>query len=54
LPIKLGGDWRDTSLELPEGRWKNELTGDEVRGGRAMVGALLARFPVALLSRDAM
>jgi (1->4)-alpha-D-glucan 1-alpha-D-glucosylmutase len=54
LPIKLGGDWRDTTLELPEGRWKNELTGDEVRGGRAMVGALLAKFPVALLSRDAM
>ena len=52
LPMKLGGDWGDTALDLPEGRWTNELTGEEHRGGRAKIGELLARFPVALLSRD--
>ena len=52
LPLKLGQEWGDTAIELPTGSWTNELTGDEVRGGRVKVGDLLARFPVALLSVD--
>src|SRR5207237_979342 len=24
LPIGLGGDWGDTSLDVPDGRWRNE------------------------------
>ncbi len=51
LPLKLGGDWGDTAVELPAGPWKNELTGDEVPGGPAKVADLLRRFPVALLAR---
>jgi (1->4)-alpha-D-glucan 1-alpha-D-glucosylmutase len=51
LPIRLGGDWGDTTIDLPGGRWSNELTGDAVDGGPIRVGDLLARFPVALLSR---
>jgi (1->4)-alpha-D-glucan 1-alpha-D-glucosylmutase len=52
LPLRLGGDWGETVLELPPGSWRNELTGEEVEGGapRTLSG-LLARFPVALLSR---
>jgi (1->4)-alpha-D-glucan 1-alpha-D-glucosylmutase len=46
--IKLGDSWAGTTLTLPEGRWKNELTG-EVIGGRMRVQALLRAFPVALL-----
>ncbi len=52
LVLKLGGDWGDTVLDLPEGRWRNELTGEEVAGGRVGVGGLLGRFPVALLARQ--
>ena len=53
LPIKLGDGWGDTSIDLPEGAWKDELTGEEVRGGRSRVADLLRRFPVGLFSRPA-
>jgi (1->4)-alpha-D-glucan 1-alpha-D-glucosylmutase len=49
LPLKLGGDWGDTSIAIPTGQWANLLTGDPVEGGLMEVGRLLARFPVALL-----
>ena len=51
LVMKLAGDWKDTSLELPAGRWRNELTGEEVAGGEVRLAGLLRRFPVALLSQ---
>ncbi len=51
LPLKLGGDWGDTTIELPGGSWTDELTGESSRGGAVRVGDLLARFPVALLSK---
>lgn len=42
--------WDATSIEIPEGEWSNELTGESVQGGKVEAGALLARFPVALLT----
>jgi (1->4)-alpha-D-glucan 1-alpha-D-glucosylmutase len=51
--VKLGGNWSATTVDLPEGRWKNILVGDLVKGGRLRVQALLDRFPVALLVREA-
>ena len=39
--------WGDTVVELPEGRWDG-LDGRR-HGGTALVGELLARFPVAIL-----
>ena len=50
-PLKLAGDWQQTALELPAGRWHNVLTGDELGGGEARLEDLLRRFPVALLVR---
>jgi (1->4)-alpha-D-glucan 1-alpha-D-glucosylmutase len=47
----LRGEWRDTCLVLPTGRWQNELTGEAVEGGSARMAKLLRRFPVALLRR---
>jgi (1->4)-alpha-D-glucan 1-alpha-D-glucosylmutase len=47
------GNWEDTHLEIPEGRWSSQFTGETVDGGRAEIGRLLARFPVALLARIA-
>ncbi|MGZ3678251.1 MAG: malto-oligosyltrehalose synthase [Ktedonobacterales bacterium] len=55
LVLNLGGDhadWADTTLELPPGRWHNELTGDTVEGGTITLADLLRRFPVALLARE--
>ena len=52
LPIKLAGDWCGTTLEVPEGRWHNRLTGDSMDGGILRIAELLRRFPVALLTRQ--
>ena len=51
LVLKLGGEWGDTSIELPAGEWRDELTGSSHAGGRRPVAELLAGFPVALLVR---
>ena len=55
-PVLLGGAWHDTVLALPEGRWRNRLTNEEITGGTLRLEDLLRGFPVALLvkeSRDA-
>ncbi len=53
-PLQLGGDWRDTTLELPPGEWRNVLTSERISGGTAQpLAQVLARFPVALLARAA-
>jgi (1->4)-alpha-D-glucan 1-alpha-D-glucosylmutase len=44
--------WGETAVNVPEGRWRNRLTGAEVEGGRVLVGELLKAFPVALLTRE--
>jgi (1->4)-alpha-D-glucan 1-alpha-D-glucosylmutase len=52
LPLKLAGDWSDTAIEIPKGRWRNHFTGEKSEGGVASVATLLTRFPVALLLRE--
>lgn len=47
------GNWEDTHLEIPEGGWSNQFTGEVLDAGRVETGRLLARFPVALLARVA-
>jgi (1->4)-alpha-D-glucan 1-alpha-D-glucosylmutase len=46
------GNWEEVNLELPEGNWKNQLTGDDVPGGKVEIAPLFSRFPVALLARS--
>ncbi|HZP04993.1 MAG TPA: malto-oligosyltrehalose synthase [Terracidiphilus sp.] len=50
--VRLGGSWGGTVVVLPQGLWKNTLTGDTMRGGRVRVQSLFQRFPVALLTRQ--
>ncbi|WP_263416148.1 malto-oligosyltrehalose synthase [Terriglobus albidus] len=50
--IKLGDSWAGTTVEVPEGRWKNVLTGEIEHGGRQKTASFLQRFPVALLVRE--
>ena len=51
LLMKLDG-WDATLFEVPEGKWRNQFTGDVVEGGKLEVATLLNRFPVGLLIRD--
>ena len=52
LTTLVDGAWDGTTVELPEGRWTNRLTGAEISGGRVAMQDLLRDFPVALLVRD--
>lgn len=57
LVVGLGGDfltweWGDTSLSLPDGSWRDVMTGYERDGGETPLEELLAAFPVALLARE--
>ena len=51
--LKLNNNWSSTTVMLPDGQWKNVLTGDVVKGGAVRLQTLLERFPVALLAREA-
>lgn len=51
LNILRGEGWGDTSFTIPQGRWLNQMTGDEVEGASLNIGEVLQRFPVALLTR---
>jgi (1->4)-alpha-D-glucan 1-alpha-D-glucosylmutase len=48
---RLGG-WGDSTVVLPDGQWKNVLTGRVVGTGAARIDDLLADLPVALLVRS--
>ncbi|GAA2741760.1 malto-oligosyltrehalose synthase [Kitasatospora cinereorecta] len=52
LPYGLhrAGGWRDTVLELPPGRWTDQLTERHFLAGPVEVSYLLGRYPVALLT----
>ncbi len=51
LVASLGGDWGDTTIDLPGGAWRDVLTG-AARQGRARLADLLDDFPVALLELE--
>jgi (1->4)-alpha-D-glucan 1-alpha-D-glucosylmutase len=53
LVVGLGADWAGTSLSIPPGLWRDELTGEAFEGGSRPVAGLLAGFPVGLLVRTA-
>ncbi|MGC4174109.1 malto-oligosyltrehalose synthase [Demequina sp.] len=45
------GNWHEHTVQLPEGSWKDVLTGVTCDGGSAPLARVLATFPVALLVR---
>jgi (1->4)-alpha-D-glucan 1-alpha-D-glucosylmutase len=49
---RTGSAWRQTAVELPQGRWTNRLTGAQVEGGKVAVEEVLRDFPVALLVKE--
>jgi len=44
-------DWTDTSIEIPQGQWKNHMDDTQFSGGLVKVETLWRHFPVALLIR---
>ncbi|HEY3407060.1 MAG TPA: malto-oligosyltrehalose synthase [Propionicimonas sp.] len=57
LPVGLAaeGGWGDTALPLPEGRWRDEVSGRLVAtddAGNALLADVLGHYPVALLVRE--
>jgi (1->4)-alpha-D-glucan 1-alpha-D-glucosylmutase len=48
LGLETSGGWRDTTVDLPDGRFVDALTGVE-HAGTVDLGRLLATYPVALL-----
>jgi (1->4)-alpha-D-glucan 1-alpha-D-glucosylmutase len=52
LVVGVGVSWGDTTVELPAGLWRDQLTGVPVEGGRQRAADLLAGFPVGLLVRE--
>ena len=52
LPLRLAGDWQGTGIELPPGRWRDELSGRDFAAGAQSLADLLALLPVALLVRQ--
>ena len=53
LPVALDrfGGWGEHTLALPEGAWRDELTGRDVPGGSVRLADLLSDLPVAFLVR---
>jgi len=48
---RLTRDWSETVVELPPGKWQNQLTGETWSGKRMPLGKAFARFPVAFFLR---
>jgi (1->4)-alpha-D-glucan 1-alpha-D-glucosylmutase len=44
--------WGSTLFEIPEGRWRNQFTGELLEGGKQDMAALFEKFPVALLTNE--
>jgi (1->4)-alpha-D-glucan 1-alpha-D-glucosylmutase len=51
LVMGLRDGWADTAIDLPPGRWFDELGGTTADEGPVSLAALLSGFPVALLVR---
>lgn len=49
--LHAAGAWGPATVDLPDGRWRDVLTGTVVDGGTRPVGAILTDLPVALLVR---
>jgi (1->4)-alpha-D-glucan 1-alpha-D-glucosylmutase len=51
MRLRRRGGWRDTTITVPSGRWRNVFNDETFDGGEVDVAHLLAPFPVSLLSR---
>lgn len=52
LTVSLGNEWADTTVGLPDGRWRHVFTDETFQGGEVLLAKLLEGFPVAVLIRE--
>jgi len=52
LVLQLDGEWGDTSLDVPSGKWRNQFSGDIFNGPQLRAADVLRRFPIGLLVRE--
>ncbi|HTU44151.1 MAG TPA: malto-oligosyltrehalose synthase [Bryobacteraceae bacterium] len=52
LVLQLEGEWGDTTIQVPAGKWRNQFTGDIYGGGQVRAGELLRPFPAGLLVQE--
>src|SRR5680860_220488 len=50
--LRAGGGWDDAAVTLPDGTWRDELTGATYDGGQIPCAVLLDHLPVALLAGE--
>jgi (1->4)-alpha-D-glucan 1-alpha-D-glucosylmutase len=51
LFLGLEEGWHDTIIDLPPGRWRQELDGQVYNGGPCRIGDVLRAFPVGLMCK---
>jgi (1->4)-alpha-D-glucan 1-alpha-D-glucosylmutase len=51
LELEHLGGWGDATVQLPDGSWRDALTGTAHSGGATPLADILATYPVALLER---
>jgi (1->4)-alpha-D-glucan 1-alpha-D-glucosylmutase len=49
--LTCGATWHETTAEVPNGNWRNVLTGERIASQELRLGELWREFPVALLER---
>jgi (1->4)-alpha-D-glucan 1-alpha-D-glucosylmutase len=52
LVWQLDRSWGDTTLEIPEGAWRNQFTSETFRGPQLRLADVFRQFPVALLVNE--
>ena len=52
LVLTRGGDWGDTTLQIPKARWCDRLSNRTFEGGLVLLANALGSFPVALLVKE--
>jgi (1->4)-alpha-D-glucan 1-alpha-D-glucosylmutase len=52
LPMSLKRGWGSTTVDIPQGRWLNQLTNQVIDGGVVKLKSVFEKFPVALLTLE--
>jgi (1->4)-alpha-D-glucan 1-alpha-D-glucosylmutase len=52
LPMTLRRGWGSTTVDIPQGRWTNNMTNEVIDGGIVKLKSVFEKFPVALLTLE--
>ena len=52
LPLSLKRGWGSTTVDIPHGRWLNQMTNQIIDGGIVKLKNIFEKFPVALLTLE--